>query len=256
MQMMKPLIKATVLLAFLGMGAAASAQSAPDAAGLTKEQVESIVRDYLRENPEVVIEAIDAYRAKQELAQEQQREQALAARRAEIFEDPMAPTNGVTDADVTLVEFFDYQCGYCKKIFPDILAVMESDKKLRVVFKELPILGPDSVTAARAAMAAHKQGKYMAYHQAVMDLRGKLSEKRILEAAANAGLDMDRLVKDMKAPEVDEYLRANLRLAQEIGVTGTPAMFIGDQFIPGAIDRENLVQLIEQERKAAEGKSG
>lgn len=256
MQMMKPLIKATVLLAFLGMGAAASAQSASDAAGLTKEQVESIVRDYLRENPEVVIEAIDAYRAKQELAQEQQREQALAARRAEIFEDPMAPTNGVTDADVTLVEFFDYQCGYCKKIFPDILAVMESDKKLRVVFKELPILGPDSVTAARAAMAAHKQGKYMAYHQAVMDLRGKLSEKRILEAAANAGLDMDRLVKDMKAPEVDEYLRANLRLAQEIGVTGTPAMFIGDQFIPGAIDRENLVQLIEQERKAAEGKSG
>ena len=256
MQMMKPLIQATVLLAFLGMGAAASAQSASDAAGLTKEQVESIVRDYLRENPEVVIEAIDAYRAKQELAQEQQREQALAARRAEIFEDPMAPTNGVTDADVTLVEFFDYQCGYCKKIFPDILAVMESDKKLRVVFKELPILGPDSVTAARAAMAAHKQGKYMAYHQAVMDLRGKLSEKRILEAAANAGLDMDRLVKDMKAPEVDEYLRANLRLAQEIGVTGTPAMFIGDQFIPGAIDRENLVQLIEQERKAAEGKSG
>ena len=141
-----------------------------------------------------------------------------------MFEDPLAPTNGVTDADVTLVEFFDYQCGYCKKIFPDIVAVMENDKKLRVVFKELPILGPASIVAARGAMAAHKQGKYMAYHQAVMDLRGKLSEDRILQAAAEVGLDMAQLAKDMADPAIDEYLRANLQLAEEVGVTGTPAM--------------------------------
>lgn len=250
MPILKPLLQASALVAFLFAGTGAFAQSSNDASGLTKEQVETIVRDYLRENPEVVIEAIEAYRAKQQLAEEQMREQALAAKRDQIFEDPMAPTNGVTDADVTLVEFFDYQCGYCKKVFPDIMAVMEDDKKLRVVFKELPILGPESVIAARAGMAAHKQGKYMAYHQAVMDLRGKLSEKRIMQAAAEAGLDMERLAKDMASPEIDDYLRANLQLAQEIGVNGTPAMFIGNQFIPGAIDRKTLVHLIDQERKA------
>lgn len=255
MPIVKPLLRAAALIAFLGAGTGAFAQTAKDAAGLTEEQVQNIVRDYLRENPEIVIEAIEAYRAKQQLAEQQHREQALASRRDQIFEDPMAPTNGVTDADVTLVEFFDYQCGYCKKVFPDIMAIMESDKKLRVVFKELPILGPESVIAARGAMAAHRQDKYMAYHQAVMDLRGKLTEQRILQAAADAGLDMARLTEDMKAPEVDEYLRANLKLAQEIGVTGTPAMFVGEQFIPGAVDRETLIGLIEEARKAA-GKSG
>ncbi|RVU38054.1 DsbA family protein [Hwanghaeella grinnelliae] len=255
MPILKPLLRATTVIAFLITGAGAFAQSSNDAAGLTEDQIRTIVRDYLLENPEVVIDAIKTYQAQQKLAEEAQTAQALAAKRDQIFEDPMAPTNGVTDADVTLVEFFDYQCGYCKKVFPDIMAVMEDDKKLRVVFKELPILGPESVIAARGAMAAQKQGKYMAYHQAVMDLRGKLSEQRILQAAAEAGLDVDLLVKDMESPEIDDYLRSNLQLAQEIGVTGTPAMFIGEQFIPGAIDRQTLIHLIAEERKAA-GKAG
>ncbi len=255
MPIVKPILKAAALIAFLGVSSGAFAQSANEAAGLTEEQVQTIVRDYLRENPEIVIEAIEAYQTKQRLAEQQHREQALASKRNQIFEDPMAPTNGVTDADVTLVEFFDYQCGYCKKVFPDILAIMESDKKLRVVFKELPILGPESVIAARGAIAAHKQDKYMAYHQALMDMRGKLTEQRILQAAAEAGLDMTRLAKDMAAPEVDEYLRSNLKLAQEIGVTGTPAMFVGKQFIPGAVDRKTLIDLIEEERNSA-GKAG
>lgn len=246
----KALAAIGVLGAVLLAGPGAQAQSASEAAGLTREQVETIVREYLRDNPEVVIKAIETYQEKQHLAEQQQRKEALSLRRAAIFEDPMAPTNGVTDADVTLVEFFDYQCGYCKKVFPDIMAIMKDDKKLRVVFKELPILGPESVVAARGAIAANKQGKYMDYHRAIMDLRGKLSEERILQAAAEAGLDMARLTKDMKAPEVDRYLRSNLQLAQEIGVSGTPAMFIGSQFVPGAIDRETMVQLIEQERKA------
>lgn len=250
MTFIKPLLSVIAIAAALGTATVANAQSATEAAGLTKEQVQTIVRDYLRENPEVVIEAIEAFQAKQRLAEQEQRERALTAKRAEIFDDPLAPTNGVTDADVTLVEFFDYQCGYCKKIFPDIMAIMAEDKKLRVVFKELPILGPDSVVAARGAIAADKQGKYMEYHRAIMDLRGKLSEQRILQAAGEAGLDVAQLAKDMKAPEIDNYLRANLQLAQEIGVTGTPAMFVGDQFIPGAVDRKTLEHLIAQERKA------
>lgn len=254
MSIIRPFFAAAAFFAFLTIGNGVHAQTAGDH-GLTEEQVQQIVRDYLLENPEIVIEAIETYQRNQRLAEEQKREQALSSKRKELFEDPLAPTNGVTDADVTLVEFFDYQCGYCKKIFPDIVAVMENDKKLRVVFKELPILGPASIVAARGAMAAHKQGKYMAYHQAVMDMRGKLTEDRILQAAAEVGLDMAQLAEDMADPAIDEYLRANLRLAEEVGVTGTPAMFVGKQFVPGAVDRATLMQLIAEERKSA-GKSG
>lgn len=247
MPILKPLLSAFALVFCLAAGGSALAQSGTDA-GLTEEQVKTIIRDYLQENPEVVIDAIKTYQANQQLAEERQRQEALASKRALIFDDPMAPTNGVTDADVTLVEFFDYQCGYCKKVFPDIMAVMQKDTKLRVVFKELPILGPASVIAARGAMAAHKQGKYMAYHAAVMDMRGQITEGRIMQAAAELGLDTDQLAKDMKSPEVEAYLRSNLQLAQEIGVTGTPAMFVGDQFVPGAIDRQTLEQLIAEAR--------
>ncbi len=245
----------TLLVALFILSAPARAQSASDTPVLTEEQVQQIVRDYILENPEVIIEAVQSYRAKQKLAEEQQRTAALVAKREEIFNDPLAPTNGVTDADVTIVEFFDYQCGYCKKIFPDMMAVMAQDKKIKVVFKELPILGPESVVAARAALAAKKQGKYMDFHVALMDLRGSLSEKRILQTAEEVGLDAAQLAADMDDPEIGAYLRANLELANQVGINGTPSLFVGETFVPGYIDRDTLVSLIAKAREA-NGKSG
>ena len=244
---LRPLL-ALVLVWTALIGAPAAAQQAETP--LSRDDVETIVREYLRQNPEVVIEAIEAYRAKQRLAEQQQRQQALAALEERIYNDPATPDNGVEDYDVTIIEFFDYQCHYCKKIFPDLMSVMNDDPKLRVVFKELPILGPASTYAAKAALAAGRQGKYMEMHIALMDIRGQLSEARVMRAAREIGLDTDLLAKDMETPEVEQQIRNNLNIAQQVGITGTPAMVVGTQFVPGAVDRATMLQLIETARDA------
>lgn len=245
----RTLLVAGICIAAVGAAFSASAQDKPNAAdGLSKSQVESIVRDYLIENPEVVIQAIEAYQARQRVAEQQQRERAMADLRDRIFNDPASPDNGASEYDVTLVEFFDYQCHFCKKVFPDLMAVMETDKRLRVVFKELPILGPESTVAARAALAARKQGKYLEFHFALMDLRGQLTERRIMRTAQEVGIDTVQLARDMQAPEVAEQIQSNLDIAQQVGINGTPAMLIGNQFIPGAIDKATMEQLIAEVR--------
>ena len=235
------------MVAFGLSGAPALAQEA--AAPLSKGEIEQIVRDYLLKNPEIVIEAIEGYQAQQRLAEHQQRQQALADLRERIYNDPNSPDNGVTDYDVTMIEFFDYQCHYCKKIFPDLVSVMDGDRRLRVVFKELPILGPASTFAARAALAARKQGKYMEFHTALMDLRGQLSDQRVMRTAAEIGLDTAQLAADMDDPAVEAQIRSNLNIAQEVGITGTPALLIGNKFIPGAIDKATMLELVAEVRE-------
>ncbi len=242
----KSLVTAALIAIGLG-GAPAAAQEV--ATPLSKGEVEQIVRDYLLKNPEIVIEAIQSYQAQQQLAEQQKRQEALAGLRDRIYNDPNSPDNGVTDYDVTLIEFFDYQCHYCKKIFPDLVSVMDGDKRLRVVFKELPILGPASTFAARAALAARKQGRYMEFHMALMDLRGQLSDQRVMRTAAEVGLDTAQLSADMNDPEVEAQIRSNLNIAQEVGISGTPALLIGNKFIPGFIDKATMLQLVAEVRE-------
>ncbi len=227
---------------------APASPSAAEAAGLSKEQVEEIVRDYLLANPEIVMQAMERHRENERIAEVARREAAMEAMAARIFENPEAPDNGVTDYDVTLVEFFDYQCHYCKKVFSDLVAVMEADPKLRVVFKELPILGPESTIAARAALASRKQGKYLEFHIELMDMRGPLTEDRVYRTAESLGLDVEKLKADMYAPEIGRMLRENMEIAQQIGVNGTPAMLVGRRFVPGAVDRATMERLIESAR--------
>lgn len=217
---------------------------------LSKSEVEEILRDYLRENPEIVIEAIENYRAQQEAEELAKRDAAFTQLKEQLFEDPATPDNAVTAFDVTIVEFFDYQCHYCKKLHPDLSAVLKADPKVRVLFKEFPILGPESVTAAQAAFAAEKQGKYLAFHNALMDLRGKLTEARIFRLADELELDVTKLRADMQSPEIERKIEQNHALAQELGITGTPAMFIGDAFVPGYVDEAQLKHLISEARRA------
>ncbi len=243
--LLRPLAAAALCaVAFLSPAHAQKAMNEAD-----KTAIEQIVRDYLMAHPDIIIDSLNAYREQQEAAQAETQRKALAGRQEELKNDPASPVAGNPKGDVTLVEFFDYQCGYCKAVHADTRKLIDSDGKLRFVYKEFPILGPASVTAARAALAAHRQGKYAELHNALMENRGQLDDDKIMRIAGSVGgLDLERLKKDMQAPEIQASLEKNLRLAQELNIRGTPAFVIGDQIMPGAIDLERMRMMVAEER--------
>lgn len=168
----------------------------------------------------------------------------VQASKKELFQNEEDPSYGPEHARVTLVEFFDYRCPYCKQMAKGVDDLMASDPDLRVVFKEFPILTPDSVTASKAALAAHRQGKYLPFHRLLMEHRGVFDQETLDTLAAQAELDLDRLRKDMDDPEILEALRANHRLAEKLSIDGTPAFVLGDQIVPGAVPIEELREKI------------
>ena len=174
---------------------------------------------------------------------------ALVARRHEILDDPDAPVAGNPQGNASLVEFFDYRCPYCKQVEPALEALIAEDKQLRLVYKEFPVLGSASVTAARAALAARKQGKYDAMHRALMSLKGEINEAAVFKTAGSIGLDVERLKRDMAAPEIDRMLKANTSLAEALDIRGTPGFVIGNEIVPGAISLETLKDLIDAARR-------
>jgi protein-disulfide isomerase len=211
--------------------------------------IEQIVREYLMAHPEVLVEALTAYQEKQEAEQADAQRQALVSRQDELFKNPTSPVAGNPQGDVTLVEFFDYQCGYCKSVHADVRRLLDQDGNVRLVLKEFPILGPASLTASRAALAAQKQGKYDALHNALMENRGQLDDDKIMRIAGSVGVDVERLKKDMQAPDIQDALQRNLRLAGELNIRGTPAFVIGDQIIPGAVGLERLKEMVAAGRE-------
>lgn len=223
------------------------AEERGEAAEIPVERIESIVREYLLREPEVIYQALEELQRRQnEAAAERQRE-AVVANRDELLHDPAAPVAGNPDGDVTLVEFFDYRCMYCRRVVSSLQALLEDDDELRVVFKELPVLGEQSVLAARAALASREQGQYLPFHFALMDA-DDLSEGAILALARDLGLDPNQLREDMQGAKVDAAIQANYELANELGIEGTPAFVIGDRLVPGAVDQARLRQLIEEAR--------
>ena len=213
-----------------------------------KSAIEKIVREYLLENPEVIDEAIQILRARRQAEEENRAKQALSQNGDALRHHPMTPVSGNVDGDVTVVEFFDYQCGYCKRSLASMVELLRSDKNVRVVWKELPILGPASRIAARTAMASKKQAKYLDFHIALMGERGRLSEGKIMEAAKRVGLNLEKLREDMKDPAIDAYLDETQQLANALGIRGTPAFVIGDKLVPGAIDTAGMKRIIAQSR--------
>ncbi|MBV9859213.1 MAG: DsbA family protein [Alphaproteobacteria bacterium] len=222
----------------------AAAQVTPE----QRQQIEAIVHDYLMKNPEVLLDALQAAEDKMKGEARDKAAQMLVQRRQEIYSDPMTPVGGNPQGDVSLVEFFDYRCPYCKQVEPSIEALGRDDRQLRLVFKEFPVLGPESVTAARAALAARKQGKYDAFHTAMMAAKGQISDTVVYNVAGSVGLDLDRLKRDMASPEIDQMLKDNLALAEDLDIHGTPAFIIGSQIVPGAVDIGTLKQLIADAR--------
>lgn len=241
------LLMAAALIAAPLLGHSARAQD--DLTPKQQEAVKKMIHDYIMENPGIIADAIEALRQKEDLAAEAAAKKALTERKDEVFSDADAPVLGNPKGDVTLVEFFDYRCPYCKAMTDQIAEVVKADGKTKLVMKEFPVLGPESVTAARAALAARDQKKYEEFHNALMHLKEPLNDKVLMKTAAEAGLNVEKLKKDMDDQKIDTILKNNLKLAHDLDVDATPTFIIGDQIVPGAVSAQSLKQLIDQNRK-------
>ncbi len=213
-----------------------------------EDAIRQLVRDYILEHPEVLMEAVQAYRVRQQVLQQQQLSEAVTANRDRLVNDPDAPVAGNPEGDVVVVEFFDYRCPYCIQVAKSLREAVEDDGNIRLVMKEFPILGPESLAIARMALASVKQGKYEEFHFALMTVVGKVDEAKAIKVAKKIGLDVDQLRRDMQASEIDDMLQRNYALAQDLQINGTPAFVIGDELVRGALDMSALRQLVANAR--------
>jgi protein-disulfide isomerase len=216
-------------------------------------EFEQRVRNYLLAHPEVVGEALSRLEAKQGELQAAAAKAALKSHEAEVFQDSDSPVGGNANGNVTLVEFFDYNCPYCRAMTPVMAKAEAADPQLRIVYKEFPILGQGSVFAAKAALAANKQGKYVAFHRALYQVRGQVDEAKVIEVAASVGLDVSRLKADMRDTRIEAALEKNLKLAQTLQINGTPGFVTINEVKTGAMDLEGLQALLAQARSSEQG---
>lgn len=214
-----------------------------------KQEIGKIVRDYLLKNPAILRDMMEALETR-EAAELTKAQSEMVSRRADdIFRSSGDVVLGNPKGDVTLVEFFDYNCGYCKRALKDLQTLIKEDKNLRVVLKEYPILSKGSAEAARASLAAARQNKFMDYHIALMGTRGQANEAKALRIASEAGLDMTQLKADMADPDITKILRQQVSLARSLNLRGTPAYIIDDVVVPGAVGVEKLRSAIEAVRE-------
>jgi len=209
------------------------------------------IRKYIDQNPEVILQSIQRMQARQELETKRRAEAAVKTKMPELTNDPDAPIAGNPAGNVTIVEFFDYRCGYCKRVFPSIMKVLKEDPNIRYVFKEFPILGPESVVAAKAALAVWRidKTKYQDFHSDLMKMRGSPTEAKLLAVASARGMDPTALKAAMADPALQTILEKNYRLAQSLNINGTPAFVIGEKLVPGAIDIETMKRMIAEARR-------
>lgn len=213
-----------------------------------KQTIENIVREYLLKNPSIIREAMQALQAQEEKERQERAANNLKSLKKDIYSDPDSPTAGNPNGEVSIAVFFDYQCGYCKKSLPALKELLSKDPSVRIVYKELPILGPESQMAARAALAANRQGKYTAFHDSLI-ASGEINEVVIERIATQLGLNYSTLQKDMHDQKIKESLERNYSLATSLEINGTPAYVVGGKIIPGAIDVESLAKIVSNERK-------
>ena len=220
-------------------------QSLPNA---ERDQIIGVMKEYLLDNPEFMLEVLNRLQDYQRGQATARRQQVIAEYRDALHHDPDSVVGGNPNGDVTIVEFFDYQCPYCRKSFQSIQAVLKKDPGIRFVYKEFPILGPQSVFASRAAIAARAQGRYAPFHDALMSSKGTLDEATVLQIAAEVGLNTRRLRSDMMAPAVTGVIERNQALARVLEINGTPGFVIGDRIIAGAMDLKAIEQAVASAR--------
>lgn len=213
--------------------------------------IENIVRSYILENPEIIREAVQILQQREQQATANRQRSAVQAHLDELHDPGPLPVLGNPNGDVTIVEFFDYRCGYCRGVAPDLMDAVEADGNVRLVLKEFPILGPESLFAARAAVAAAKQGAYATFHRRLMMDVNEVTQDSVMALAKDMGLDVEQLRADMNASGIDEALRASYSLAEALEISGTPAFVVGDTLVPGALQRDRLEKLIAEARESS-----
>lgn len=225
-------------VAFLGFAQMAPAQQ------MTNEQVKQLALEAILENPQIIMQAVA-------ILEQRERERAASGAntvRLQLEQDPNSPNLGNPDGDVTVIEFFDYNCPYCRKAGQTVQELLASDANVRVIYREWPILGEDSVFASRAALAARAQGKYEEFHWALMNGEGRASEASILKLARHLDLDVEKLQADMTSPAVEAHIAQSNALARTLGFTGTPAFIVGDRTAPGMLSTDEITAMVAEAR--------
>ena len=229
-----------------GGAAKAVADNMVSSSGFSSAQEKAIgelVRKTLLAKPEILQEAFAALEKRDKEEQARRKTSALSGSVETLFRSKLSPVAGNPKGDVTIVEFFDYNCPYCRKAFKDLDTVMGQDDKLKVVFKEYPIFGGASLIAAKAALAAHKQGKYLQFHTALLKADSRITKDIVFSKAKQIGLDIARLKKDMESLGVAQSIAETKQLADRLGIRGTPAFYVGDKYIGGA--PRDLVKILK-----------
>jgi protein-disulfide isomerase len=231
--------------------APASAQSFSEQ---QRSEIQKIIREYLLANPDVLEEVSAELNKRQAVAEAAKQVSAVKKHSDALFNSPRGVVVGNREGDVNFVEFFDYNCGYCKRAMNDMMDLMKADPKVRVVLKEFPVLGQSSVEAAQVGVAVRMQDpsgkKYLDFHQKLLNSRGQIDKAKAVSAAKESGLDMARLEKDMASPEVKATLEENFRMAEDIGLNGTPSYVIGQQVVVGAVGLDQLKEKIATARRS------
>ena len=240
---------AALALASFGAASARAGSFTPDQ---TKE-IQAIIKSYLVEHPEVMEEAVDALQKQEAAKTADAARTAIRQSSAELLKSPDDIVLGNPRGDVSLVEFYDYRCGYCKGAYPQIEALIAQDHNVRLVMKQFPILGPDSLTASRAVFAAKQQGadKQLALHKALIEAKNPIDEAKVFDLAAKAGLNVETLKEAMKDPRITEVIAKTKSLAAAIHIDGTPSFILGDQLIPGVVSTADMKVAVDKIRKAS-----
>lgn len=232
----------TALILLVAPPSFAEPPSPPDPA--LQQTIDNAIEQYIRSHPEIIEQSLQALEAKREAEDKARQKAAITNRQQDLLNDPSSPVSGNPKGDVTLVEFFDYRCGYCKRAAGAVTQLQKEDPRVRIIYKDFPILGEPSELATKAALASRAQGKHEVFHEALLAAKGDMTKDTILVIASEVGLDAKRLEADMANPEWQAVIDRNRALAKDLGINGTPGFIVGTELVPGALDVNGLKELI------------
>ncbi|UVT17253.1 MAG: DsbA family protein [Nitrospira sp.] len=244
-------LSAFAILSLFFSGCATTAHDSKTASTPSQDLTDAAIERYIRTHPEVIVQSLQAMEAKRQAELQERQKTAVAAKQKELLHDPTSPVSGNPKGEITVVEFYDYRCGYCKKAASAVTELQKEDRRVRVVYKDFPILGEPSELAAKAALASQAQGKHQAFHEALLASHADMTREAILKIAVRVGLDAKRLETDMADPKWQAVIEKNRALANDLGISGTPGFIVGTELVPGALDLNGLKELIA---RAGQGK--